>query len=63
MSKASNWGKILSLEIGEEANCVFFFRFPKQAKTFEASSPADQAEIEKLEERAANLRKVMCCEF
>ncbi|KAB5532150.1 hypothetical protein DKX38_018820 [Salix brachista] len=28
-----------------------------KAKPFETSSPADQAEIEKLEERAANLRK------
>ena len=40
-----------------------FFHFPKKAKPFETSSPADQAEIEKLEELASNLRKVIFYEF
>ncbi|XP_052303602.1 mediator of RNA polymerase II transcription subunit 30 isoform X2 [Populus trichocarpa] len=31
-----------------------------KAKPFETSSPADEAEIKKLEERASSLRKVIC---
>ncbi|KAB5525152.1 hypothetical protein DKX38_022901 [Salix brachista] len=34
-----------------------------KAKPFETSSPADEAEIKKLEERASNLRKVICGEL
>ncbi|KAJ6386829.1 hypothetical protein OIU78_016706 [Salix suchowensis] len=56
-------GLLMKLGFGTRTRLLLFVMFLRQfliltrLNLFETSSPADQAEIEKLEERAANLRK------